>query len=334
MENQEPVVSVVMLSYNHEKYLAEALASVVAQETTFFYEIIIHDDASQDRSQEIIQEFVARYPDRFVAILQKENQYSKDINFDCRQIYPRCRGKYLAFCEGDDYWTDPKKLQKQFQVMEKDPDLAICVHQVVAISEGGMTLPRTYPTKEQLAQTGKASTSALVPLDYPFHTTSFFIRKTALEPLMTGNTALVHYFNGDEVLLRLSLIQGEVYYLHEAMSVYRQFSEGSWSTRQQQLTKAEQVQKITKLIQGYRVFDEESGYAYHELLQEKVFSFNLALCQYDVGASKENWQQVAPYLTSWLAKAPLKRRMQHGLFQVWPGLYQQLFKFRRAVLSR
>lgn len=334
MEKQEPVVSVVMLSYNHEKYLAKALAGVVAQVTTFPYEIIIHDDASQDRSQAIIQEYVARYPERFIPILQKENQYSQDVNFDCQQIYPRCRGKYLAFCEGDDYWTDPQKLQKQFDVLEQDDDLAICVHKVVAITEQGKLLPRTYPTKEQLSKPGKTATAALVPLDYPFHTTSFFIRKTALEPLITGKTELVRYFNGDEVLLRLALIHGNLYYLDETMSVYRQFSEGSWSMQQRQLTQVEQIRKIIKLIHGYQAFDKESDYLYHALLQEKVFSFNLALCQYDVAASQENWQQVAPYLASWVKSAPLKRRVQYLVFQRWPGLYRQIFKASRSLLPR
>lgn len=334
MNHQAIAVSVVMLSYNHEKYLAKALDGVVAQETTFPFEIIIHDDASQDRSQAIIQEYVARYPGRFVPILQEENQYSKDINFDCQQIYPRCRGKYLAFCEGDDYWTDPKKLQKQFDLMEKDPDLAICVHKVVAITEAGAALPRTYPAKEQLVPVGKVAPVTIVSLDYPFHTTSFFIRRTALEPLFTGKTVLTDYFNGDEVLLRLALIKGGLYYLAECMSVYRQLSEGSWSAQQRQLSPEERVGKIKKLVLGYQAFDKESGYAYHALLQEKVFSFNLALCQYDLAASQENWRQIAPYLASWLKKAPLKRRVQYFLFQNWPSLYQQVFKLRSGLLSR
>ena len=106
-------VSVCCLVYNHEKYLRQCLDSLLMQETNFKYEILIHDDASTDGSADIIREYESKFPDIIKPIYQTENQYSKQVQISWTYQYPRARGKYLAWCEGDDFWSDKKKLQKQ-----------------------------------------------------------------------------------------------------------------------------------------------------------------------------------------------------------------------------
>ncbi len=114
MEDKEPLVSICCITYNHEDFIRDAIEGFLMQKTSFPIEIIIHDDASTDNTANIIEEYANKYPDLFVTILQSENQWSKGGgSIYARFVYPRARGKYIALCEGDDYWTDPLKLQKQ-----------------------------------------------------------------------------------------------------------------------------------------------------------------------------------------------------------------------------
>lgn len=116
----EPLVSICCLSYNHEPFLRECLDGFMMQNTNFAFEVLIHDDASTDKSAEIIREYEAKYPDIIKPIYQTENQYSKGVGVTRVFQFPRAQGKYIAMCEGDDYWTDPYKLQKQVDFLEEN----------------------------------------------------------------------------------------------------------------------------------------------------------------------------------------------------------------------
>lgn len=116
------MVTVITIAYNHEPYIRECLEGIVSQRTTFPFELLIHDDASTDRTADIIREYEAKYPDIVKPIYQTENQYSRGVPIGHTFLYPRAQGKYIAECEGDDYWTDPLKLQKQVDFLESHPD--------------------------------------------------------------------------------------------------------------------------------------------------------------------------------------------------------------------
>ena len=118
---QEIVVSTYCLAYNHEKFIRDALEGFVSQKTNFRYEVLVHDDASTDGTARIIREYEEKYPDIIKPIYQKENQYSKGIDIVGTIITPRLKGTYIAICEGDDYWTDPEKLQRQVDILEAMP---------------------------------------------------------------------------------------------------------------------------------------------------------------------------------------------------------------------
>lgn len=125
---EEIKVSICCITYNHEKYIRDALESFLMQKTNFKYEIIVHDDASTDQTPQIIKEYAEKYPNIIVPILQTKNQYSQGIKIAATYIWPRARGKYITICEGDDFWIDEHKLQKQFEKMEIDKELAFCCH--------------------------------------------------------------------------------------------------------------------------------------------------------------------------------------------------------------
>ncbi len=129
-----PIVSICCVTYNHAPFIRQALDGFLMQEPPTgvskdepWYEILIHDDCSTDGTTEIIKEYAAKYPDKIFPLYEEENQYSKGAKVDLFN-FTRAKGKYRAYCEGDDYWTEPKKLQMQVDFMESHPEYSVCFH--------------------------------------------------------------------------------------------------------------------------------------------------------------------------------------------------------------
>jgi glycosyltransferase involved in cell wall biosynthesis len=131
----EVLVTVIVLSFNHEKFLAQCLHSILEQKTTFRYSILVHDDASTDGSTQILKELVELYPDTVFAIFQDENQLSKGIN-PAAILLELSNSKFVAFCEGDDYWTSSDKLQHQVDFMTQNDWCSISHHEVDVVGTG------------------------------------------------------------------------------------------------------------------------------------------------------------------------------------------------------
>ena len=128
MEENKCMVSIWCMCFNHEEYVAQTLDSFLMQETDFPFEVIVSDDASTDGTADIIRSYAEKYPDIFKPVLLEENQFSKGVNLFAQYFFQRTEGRYVAFCEGDDYWTDPKKLQIQVDFLEANPDYSACAH--------------------------------------------------------------------------------------------------------------------------------------------------------------------------------------------------------------
>lgn len=125
-QGNQPAVSICCITYNHESYIEEALNGFLIQETNFPFEIVIHDDASTDNTARIIKKYEKKYPAIFRPIYQTENQKSKyKSGMNPRFNFPRAKGKYLALCDGDDYWSDPYKLQKQVDFLEEHEEYGV-----------------------------------------------------------------------------------------------------------------------------------------------------------------------------------------------------------------
>lgn len=127
-QSKQPELSIVVVAYNEEEYIEETLEKIIAQKTNFEYEVLCHDDASTDRTQEIIMEFVKKYPDIIIPIFQKDNKMQKGHQVIFEYCYPKARGKYIAYCDGDDYWSDVNKLQRQYDFLESHEDYTLCLH--------------------------------------------------------------------------------------------------------------------------------------------------------------------------------------------------------------
>lgn len=141
----EVLVSISCITYNHSAYIRQCLDGMLMQQTTFDFEILIHDDCSTDGTDDIIREYVSKFPQIIKPLFEEENQYQqgKPIGTIVWNL-PRAKGKYIAICEGDDYWTDPLKLQKQVDFMEANPEYVLCCHRYKIYNQNDGTWDKDY----------------------------------------------------------------------------------------------------------------------------------------------------------------------------------------------
>ena len=216
-------VSVLCVTYNHAKFIRRALEGMVSQQTDFAFEVIVHDDASTDGTADIVREFAERYPNIIVPIFQAENQYSHGGLIARRFLWPRIRGKYVAFCEGDDYWTDPQKLQLQTDWLDAHPQSGLCFHRSVVHWENGERPDSVYPDDRMIAE-GQFTFERLLKRNF-IQTASVMYRwrlKGCEESVPRGIAP------GDWYKHLLHAEGGEIGFIPKVMSVYRRHSGGIW----------------------------------------------------------------------------------------------------------
>lgn len=292
MKNDNVMVSICCLAYNHEKYIGETLEGFVNQKTNFKYEVIIHDDASTDNTKSIIEEYQIKYPDIIKPIFQVENQYSKGIQISDVYMYPECNGKYICYCEGDDYWCDEYKLQLQFDALESNPSCSICVHKVQSIHEDGSANERIIPEKEYQIEEGILDEDVVCKAfwirgRYPFHTCSYFVRRSVVDRLIRDRIPTFSYFTGDMNILRASFCEGTFYYINRVMSKWRWLSIGGWNSRQKLLSREKQVAHAKKQLQGEVAFNSYTNRQYEDYIKIALARNIFQWCRYDIRGARE-----------------------------------------------
>ncbi len=280
-------VSVLCMAYNQEKYVRQTLESFVMQKTNFPFEVIVNDDASTDKTPEIIKEFADKYPNIIKPIFQKENQYSKGIPIHINYLFPKAKGKYLAFCEGDDFWADENKLQMQYDIMEKNPDFHLCLHKVSVVSEDGKELKETYPKhlKEKVLNT--KNFFKLIFYDYTFQTSCYFLRKEDYKSFSENFNESLSLYRlyrelkiGDEPTLLYFGLLGKTYYIDKIMSKYRKYSLGSWTSRTNSKPDDQKVKMFKYLIKTTEEIDKYTSYKYHKLCVVRFLHFSIEIAKY------------------------------------------------------
>lgn len=229
---QQPLLSVWMITYNHEKYIRQSLENVIAQKTNFPFEVIIGEDCSTDGTRAIIREFEARYPDIIKPIYHDTNVGAMRNAYEF--CYPRLSGKYVACLEGDDYWVDNKKLQKQVDYLEANPDFAVCFHQVFELFYG-IEFKATTLFSSVAGDTVEFTLEDLASQGNFMHSASVVFRNFLIPDFPSWfSTSPV----GDYVLHMLNAKHGKIAFLPYPMSVYRRHDGGSWGmkSREYQIT--------------------------------------------------------------------------------------------------
>lgn len=269
----QPLVSISCITFNHEEYIHDCLNGFIMQKTSFAFEVLIHDDASTDNTANIIKEYEKLYPDIIKPIYQEENQYNKGLRaINATFNYSRVKGKYIALCEGDDYWLDPLKLQKQVDYLEKNEDCSMVFHLANCIdSENNITHihgPKYKTSIESVKFDIKdaiKSSSTLVPTNAMFFH-SKYIRDM---PSWCYKAPI-----GDIPLLLVLAYKGDLGFINNVMSVYRMETPSSWS-RQMQNKSNRSLRKthFERMNEMWEDFDEWTNFQYTKLLKNKSRKF-------------------------------------------------------------
>lgn len=274
MKNDNILVSVVCDVYNHEPYLRQCFDGFVMQKTNFKFEVLVHDDASTDKSAEIIIEYTNKYPDIFKPIIQKENQYSKGVGIWKTYQFPRVKGKYVAFCEGDDYWTDPLKLQSQVDCLEKDKTFSCCFSSVRWVDKSGIKLAGTFPPRQTSFGLGTITLEVFLKEDFAkgkwsIQLSGFMVRAEVdktFRRMLRG--PLKKYPFGDYPLFITAFLLGNCYFIGEEMSCYRVMSGGYNSQMQANISKA--VENQNKIKAAMVDIDNYTKGKYHSCFQKNM----------------------------------------------------------------
>lgn len=222
MGNNTPLVSVLTQTYNQAPYIRECLDGILMQQTNFAYELLIYDDASTDGTADIIREYEARYPDIIKPIYQTENQFSKGVRISLEYQYPRVKGKYVTYCEGDDYWTDPLKLTKQVLFMEENPEIPCCFHTVDQYQENSKKLSKGYIPSflEESNKTGEFFTNENRIEGWFAYILAIMFRSEYCDYLKKMSEKYVISFNDNHIIYYL-MKGSKAYLFKESMAVYR-----------------------------------------------------------------------------------------------------------------
>lgn len=260
-----PLVSVCCQTYNHKNYIAQAIVSFLMQKTNFNFEILLRDDASIDGTAEICKLYSEKYPTLIQLLAYKENQFQKGVRPFLDNV-KRARGKYIALCEGDDYWTDPYKLQKQVDFLEANPDYVFTFHDAVILNQ--KTGEKRIRIGDRKIDTTVDLRSLIIEKNIP--TASIVFRNVLIYNTLPEWFSAIS--NGDYGLCVLLAEKGPGKYLPEAMSVYRVHDGGVWSGM-----KSEEVYLANLTFYNYLL------YYFNDKTLKKTIRQKIKLTKYNYG---------------------------------------------------
>ena len=286
-------VSVVMITYNHERFISQAIESVLMQQADFGVELVIGEDCSTDGTRAIARNYGERYPGR-IRLLLPEHNLGMMPNFIA--TLRACNGQYIALCEGDDYWIDPLKLQKQVDFLEAHPECVLCVHDVLIVYEDG-SLPsyrQRAPGHKRIYGLEDVLTSGLT------HTGSLLFRSAV-------SSGFPDWFCcapiGDWALNVLLAEHGQIGYLDDMMSAWRRHAGGAWFGRREH-------DQLTQTLQMYDLLQAHFGDRY-----TSVFEPERAVCHYGLA------------LNCWLDGLPEEQaRWMKLVAEEFPGATEPLLR--------
>lgn len=281
------MVSITCVAFNHESFIEETLDSFLMQETNFPFEILINDDASIDETVSILKKYEKNFPNIVKPLYQSKNQYSKGIN-TMALLFPYIKGKYVAFCDGDDYWIDNEKLQIQVDAMQEHPELDLCFHPSYRVVNGKRT--------EILSKHAKKNTKFTIQHSIAGHgdfaeTASLMFTRALIDSLpdwfLTASP-------GDYVSEVMGAVRGGSLYIDRIMSVYRSGLIEGWTEQELQKTTEERKQTLVNIIEQLEFLDKYLDYKFTQdfkrVIHKDIFVF-ITSVNNDIRIKKELYEQ-------------------------------------------
>jgi glycosyltransferase involved in cell wall biosynthesis len=251
-ENGRMKLSVLMVTYNHERFIAQAITSVLSQCVDFDYEIVVGEDSSTDGTRDILMDFYRRFPDRIVPLLRDRN-FGGGRNLEA--ALAACRGKYVALLEGDDYWISNNKLQRQVEFLETHPDFAVCCHRARILHEVHIGYADVSPS----LAAGSYTIEDLLKGNFVMTSTTV-VRRNLFGPLpgCFSETGL-----GDWPRLALAARQGKIELMDEVMAAYRVHAGGIWSS-------LPVTRRLRDTVRMLRALDQHLGFQHTRTIRRTI----------------------------------------------------------------
>ncbi|MCX6901166.1 MAG: glycosyltransferase [Verrucomicrobia bacterium] len=250
-----PKVSIFMVTYNHENFIAQAIDSVLMQQTNFDYELVIGEDCSTDNTRQIVVDYQKKYPSKIRLLLHKKN-LGEGGRENSRRTYVSCRGDYIALLEGDDYWTDPQKLQTQADFLDAHPESSLCFHDAMVHFEDSSSAPHRFLPPELRCD---RTTEGLLNR-YMIATLATVVRAKCIPNLDKWPAGLE--LSDWAIALKCSE-QGRISYIDKIMGVYRRHEGGTWGGVAQENRYRRQIE----LLQG---FNKYFSYRYDDICRRAM----------------------------------------------------------------
>ncbi len=316
-------VSVIMVTYNQEKYIDEAIRSIVLQKFNYPYEIIIGDDCSTDKTLEHCLKWQKKFPD-IIKVIQREKNIGIQRNYI--DSYNHCRGEYIAICEGDDFWCSKHKLQRQVDYMDTHQDCNICFHRVINLymSNNSKSLSNGNNTKIDSNITDLAQSNYITNL-------SVMYRKNVIESLPDWLTDIQ---SPDYVIHMLHASTGNIHYINSPMAVYRQHAKGIWGSNIKEKQLLISINSRKKLIEH---FSSKPSIVDNLTKSYTTIALTLLLYYNEIGeCDKANAtkSEILRYNPNWDENILLQHLRQHELDKKSSKSILGLLKLCRVFISK
>ncbi len=314
-------ITVIVMTYNHRDYIKQALDSILSQTTYVDFDILIHDDCSNDGTYQILLNYQNKYPKK-IRLIRQESRKFLDEGFNMmifNHVVPHIDSKYVAYCDGDDYWCDNLKLQKQYDFMESHKDYSMCSHCAYQLRPNNDMSSKWFIKEE-----GDITLQDLINENpgVPIATSSLFVRGNVFKDFSDWRKS---YSIEDLPLYMTAALEGKIHRLKDIMCVYRQFSIGSWSSQNK-----DNINRLIthqeNLIKGATLFDEQTIHKYHNLVVNHVEG-----CQFRIAMIRQDYRLIflkknKRFVKQLSAKERLSLKLQYRL----PCLYNLLHKKKKG----
>lgn len=308
--SREITLSIYITTYNHERYIGEALDSILMQKTKYDYEIIIGDDASTDNTPNIIMQYKRKYPDLIHVILREKNMGGKGAN-NGYDLIKRCQGKFIIALEGDDFWIDDSKLEKQISFLENNLEYIGVAHNCVVVDENSIPNGETYPECKDEIYTLRHFASNILPGQL----TTIMYRNIYKMDQIDSSLIEKGILPIDRLIYFMLASHGTIFCMQTKMSAYRHITQGGSSFSANYIWQYKEVKKWNLLLVEYaKHIKNKEAVKYSELLLMKVI----------IGARKY-------YHKSWMDILKELKREHFSLFRYWEYLLQL---YRRKLLKK